>query len=176
VEHHLESLAFPLRGSICRLFREELLFFLNSLPYDGSYSDAQALCLLPAAVGQGRVVRGRRREMPLLVGSVKSISVSVKVSEVRPLHHGPGWQSWLTSPRKGTPEGAPLLLFSSRIRFTCTKDRKEKERAPLCSCLEGERCFEATSHKEVGPRSGTRVEQTRVGVWRSKTKSGGQEI
>jgi hypothetical protein len=88
VEHHLVSLAFPLRSTIGRLSRESLLFFLESFPYDRSYSDAQALCLLPAAVGQGRVVRGWRREMPLLVGSVEAISVSVKLSETQPLHHG----------------------------------------------------------------------------------------
>lgn len=62
--------------------------------------------------------------MPLLVGSVESISVSMDLSEPFPSHNvtpiramammslNRCW-SLLTLRQKGTPAGAPLLLFSS---------------------------------------------------------------
>jgi hypothetical protein len=58
-----------------------LLLVLLPLLDDSSYSCAQVSSLRPAGVGQRRVVGCGRCEMPLLVGLVKSSTVSVEVSE-----------------------------------------------------------------------------------------------
>jgi hypothetical protein len=58
-----------------------LLLTLLPLLDDSSYSCAQVSSLRPAGVGQRRVVGCRRCEVPLLVGLVKSSTVSVEVSE-----------------------------------------------------------------------------------------------
>ena len=55
-----------------------LLILLYPLSNNGTYLCTQRLRLEPAAVGERRVVGGRRGEMPLLVGDVKSISVSIR--------------------------------------------------------------------------------------------------
>lgn len=81
MEDNLVLLPFWFRRRRVGVLTSSPLVFLDSLADDGCDSDAKALCLLPAAVCERRIVRGRGREMPLFVGRIEPIAVPSMVRQ-----------------------------------------------------------------------------------------------
>lgn len=68
---------FPFRSTV-GVFCSSRIVFLYFPPYYRANPTTQLLRLLPTAVCKWRIIRSGRREVPLFVGRVEAVPVSVK--------------------------------------------------------------------------------------------------